>query len=66
APVTVKRLFSEAFKVSSATSTTCASINFTLLVSGRRILQRYNLLSTTFFHRFRSTHRNLFLANQPG
>ncbi|WP_221035112.1 hypothetical protein, partial [Pseudomonas syringae group genomosp. 3] len=47
--VSVKRLFSEAFKVSFATSTTCASINPELLVSGRRILQRYNRVSNSFF-----------------
>ncbi|RMN81425.1 hypothetical protein ALQ53_101836 [Pseudomonas cannabina] len=47
--VSVKRLFSEAFKVSLATSTTCASINPRLLVSGRRILQRYNRVSNSFF-----------------
>ncbi|KPW81187.1 hypothetical protein ALQ65_101036, partial [Pseudomonas syringae pv. coriandricola] len=48
-PVSVKRLFSEAFKASFATSTTCASINSELLVSGRRILQRYNRVSNSFF-----------------
>ncbi|WP_234407702.1 hypothetical protein, partial [Pseudomonas bohemica] len=42
----VKRLFSEAFKVSFATSTTCASFDLPPHVSGRRILQHYNLLST--------------------
>ncbi|WP_233594265.1 hypothetical protein, partial [Pseudomonas syringae group genomosp. 3] len=47
--VSVKRLFSEAFKVSFATSTTCASINAGLLISGRRILQRYNRVSNSFF-----------------
>ncbi|WP_206745383.1 hypothetical protein, partial [Pseudomonas syringae] len=45
----VKRLFSEAFKVSFATSTTCASINSRLLINGRRILQRYNRVSNSFF-----------------
>ncbi|WP_217636807.1 hypothetical protein, partial [Pseudomonas syringae] len=40
---------SEAFKVSFATSTTCASINSRLLISGRRILQRYNRVSNSFF-----------------
>jgi uncharacterized protein (UPF0210 family) len=45
----VKRLFSEVFKVSFSTSTTCASFDLASHVSGRRILQRYNLLSTTFF-----------------
>ncbi|GBH17027.1 Acyl-CoA synthetase [Pseudomonas syringae pv. actinidiae] len=47
--VSVKRLFSEAFKVSFATSTTCASINSRLLINGRRILQRYNRVSNSFF-----------------
>ncbi|WP_218967785.1 hypothetical protein, partial [Pseudomonas syringae] len=37
------------FKVSFATSTTCASINSRLLISGRRILQRYNRVSNSFF-----------------
>ena len=53
--VSVKRLFFEAFKVSSATSTTCASSDLPSLVSGRRILQRYNLLSTAFFTAVDST-----------
>ena len=39
----------EVFKVSLSTSTTCASINSALLVSGRRILQRYNRVSNSFF-----------------
>ncbi|WP_208605192.1 hypothetical protein, partial [Pseudomonas abietaniphila] len=38
----------EVFKVSFATSTTCASFDLPSHVSGRRILQRYNLLSTPF------------------
>src|ERR1700712_2850459 len=46
--VSVKRLFQEVFKVSFATSTTCASFDLASHVSGRRILQRYNLLSTPF------------------
>ncbi|MFK3799851.1 hypothetical protein, partial [Pseudomonas sp. NPDC088444] len=49
----VKRLFSEVFKISFSTSTTCASFDLVSHVSGRRILQRYSLLSTPFFHRFR-------------
>ncbi|RMN80705.1 hypothetical protein ALQ53_04607, partial [Pseudomonas cannabina] len=39
----------EAFKVSFVTSTTCASINSELLVSGRRILQHYSRVSNSFF-----------------
>ncbi len=47
-------VISTSFKVSFATSTTCASINFALLVSGRRILQDPKAVSNAFSHRCRS------------
>ncbi|WP_449124950.1 hypothetical protein, partial [Pseudomonas viridiflava] len=56
--------FSEVFQVSLSTSITCASINPALLVSGRRILQRYNRVSNSFFSPLPiQTNSTYFLAD---